>query len=165
MVSIAWKLPEWQEPVPERMPPPASAPPEPTEITLRVSGAKPVRTHGTMIAEASSWAPSTPAWHEVALYRTTDDECALSVRLLKKSAGETDIHHAEIFVSIEDALSWLEEFDPTADLAPDFDASDRSVSTTEIALRSAALRQQVDAVARQWRGLIGELLYRFAQPA
>lgn len=163
MVSVAWTLPEWQEPAAQMLPAVLAAP-EPAEIILRVSGAKPVRTRGTLIVEANSWAPSTPAWHEVALYRTTDEECALSVRLLKKAPGETDVYQAEIFVSIDEALQWLEAFDPSGDLTPDFDASDRSISTTEIALRAAALRQQVDAVARQWRGLLGDLLYRFAQP-
>ncbi len=163
MVSIAWTLSEQQDPAPPPMPV-APVPPEPAELILRVSGAQPVRAHGTLIVEATSWASSTQAWHEVALYRTTDAECALSVRLRKKAPGETDVCQAEIFVSLEDALSWLETFDPTADLTPDFDASDRSVSTTEIALRAAALRQQVDAVSRQWRGLLGDLLYRFAQP-
>ena len=137
---------------------------EPAEVTLRISGGKPLRIVGVMIAEATSWSPSVPAWHEVSLYRTQGQECAASIRMLKKAMGETDIHHAELFASIEDALNWLEEFDPTADLAPDFDASDRRVSTAEIALFSAALRQHADAVTRQWRGLIGELLYRFAQP-
>jgi len=143
-------------------PPPHVA--TPTEVTLRVSGGKPLRIVGVIMAEANSWSPSVPAWHEVTLYRTQGQECAASIRMLKKAMGETDIHHAELFASIEEGLNWLEEFDPTADLVPDFDASDRRVSTAEIALLSAALRQHADAVTRQWRGLLGEVLYRFSQP-
>ncbi|NKE44237.1 hypothetical protein HB662_05575 [Roseomonas frigidaquae] len=167
MVSVAFSLPglpgvSASSPLPAA---PLPQPVEPSDITLRVSGGKPLRMRGVMLAEATSWAPSIPAWHEVALYRTADGDCALAVRMLKKSSGETDIHHAEIFKTMEDALSWLEQFDPTADLAPEFDASDRRISTVDIALMAAALRQKADAVTRQWRGLLGELLYRFALPA
>lgn len=137
---------------------------EPQEITLQVSGGKPLRIEGLMIAEATSWSPSVPAWHELAIYRTTGTECAASVRTLKKTVGETDVHRAELFATVDDALDWLEAFDPISDLSPGFVASDRRISTAEIALLSAALRQQADAVTRQWRGLVGELLYRFAQP-
>jgi len=133
------------------------------EIILRVSGGKPLRFAGPMVAEATSCSPAGPAWHEVALYRTQGPEWVVCVRMLKKAMGETDIHHARLFGAFDDALAWLEQFDPTADLAPGFDASDRRVSTAEIALLAAALRQHADAVARQWRGLLGELLYRCAQ--
>ncbi|MGK7867648.1 hypothetical protein [Falsiroseomonas sp. E2-1-a20] len=167
MVLVAVSLPGVPGVSPSASLPAAALPPtsEPTEITLRVSGGKPLRTRGVMVAEASSWAPSIPAWHEVSLYQTVDGDCALAVRMLKKAGSEPDIHHAEIFRTLEDALSWLERFDPTADLASDFDASDRRISTVEIALMAAALRQRADAVTRQWRCLIGELLYRFAVPA
>ncbi len=134
----------------------------PAEHVLRVCGAKPLRIHGVILAEAHSWSPAVPAWHEVALFRTEGRECAVALRMRKKAVGEADIHHAEIFASLDEALEWLEAFDPTSGLAPGFDASDRRVSTAEIALASAALRQQADAVTRQWRGLLGELLYRFA---
>ncbi len=156
MVSVALQWPGRAAVEAPRMP-------EPVDIALRVSGGKPLRATGVLMAEATSWSPSVSAWHEVALYRCDRDECAASVRMLKKAVGETDIHHAELFTTIGDALNWLEAFDPTADLAPDFDAADRRVNTVEIALRSAALRQDADAITRQWRGLLGELLYRFAR--
>jgi hypothetical protein len=165
MVSFTLQMPASPAHDALRMAAPARLVPEPQEITLRVSGGKPLRFDGLMMIEATSWSPSVPTWHEVALYRTAGTEWAASVRVLKKPIGETDIHHAELFVSVDDALNWLEAFDPIADLSPNFDASDRRVSTAEIALLSASLRQHADAVTKQWRGLIGELLYRFAQTA
>lgn len=136
----------------------------PAEHVLRVCGAKPLRIQAVILAESTSWSPTVPAWHEVALFHTQGRECAVAVRMRKKALGEADIHHAELFATLDEALEWLEAFDPTAGLAPGFDASDRRVSTAEIALASAALRQQADAVTRQWRGLLGELLYRFGPP-
>jgi hypothetical protein len=61
---------------------------------------------------------------------------------------------------LDAALGWLQAFDPTADLGADIDASDRRVSTTDIALRAAALRQRADRIELQYRSMIGELLYR-----
>jgi hypothetical protein len=129
-------------------------------ITLQVSGGKPVRLRGQVLAEGQSWSPGTVAWHEVTLYRTDAAEIAVAVRTLRKARGETDVHRAELFPTLADALSWLEEFDPTQDLSVDLDASDRALSTIEIALRAAALRGRADEVARQWRALLGELLFR-----
>jgi hypothetical protein len=129
-------------------------------VVLQVSGGKPLRLRGITLAEGQSWAPGTVAWHEVTLYRADTDEVAVAVRTLRKAPGETDIHRAELFPTLGDALSWLEQFDPTQDLSVDLDASDRALSAIEIALRAAALRGRADEVARQWRALLGELLFR-----
>jgi hypothetical protein len=134
-------------------------------IALQVSGGKPLRLRGTLLAEGNSWAPGTVAWQEVTLFRTDGGEIALAVRTLRKARGETDIHHAELFPTLGDALSWLEEFDPAQDLSVDLDASDRALSAVEIALRAAALRGRADEVARQWRALLGEMLFRLGAGA
>jgi hypothetical protein len=133
---------------------------EAASVALQVSGGKPLRLRGVLLAEGNSWAPGTVAWHEVALWRCEDSEVAVAVRTLRKAQGETDIHRAELFPNLADALGWLEEFDPTADLSVDLDASDRALSAIEIALRAAALRGRADEVARQWRALLGEMLFR-----
>jgi hypothetical protein len=119
-----------------------------------------VRLRGVLLAEGNSWAPGTVAWHEVALWRCEEGEVAVAVRTLRKAQGETDMHRAELFPNLTDALGWLEEFDPTQDLSADLDASDRALSAIEIALRAAALRGRADEVARQWRALLGEMLFR-----
>jgi hypothetical protein len=54
----------------------------------------------------------------------------------------------------------LQAFNPTADLDADIDSSDRRISTTDIALRPATLRQYADRVEQHYRVIIGELLYR-----
>ncbi len=147
-------------------PPPPPARPTPAEpreaglVTLQVSGGKPLRLRGTLVAEANSWAPGTAAWHEVSAWRCEGREIAVAVRTLLKAEGSADVHRAEIFPSLGEAQAWLEEFDPIADLPVDLDASDRRVSAVDIALRAAALRGRADAVARQWRALLGEVLLR-----
>jgi hypothetical protein len=75
--------------------------------------------------------------------------------------GENDLFHACVFPELEQALDWLQSFDPTLGLSIDFDASDRRLSTTDLALRAAALRLRADRVGVHYRAMIGDLLYRF----
>jgi hypothetical protein len=140
----------------------ATTPPAlPTDpVALPVSGGKPLHIQGRRLAEGHSWSHGTPAWHEVALWACNSGEVAVALRTLRKARGSQDIHRAELFPRIADAVAWLEEFDPTQDLAVEFDPSDRSQTTIAVTLRAAALRAQADEVARQWRALLGEFLYR-----
>ena len=130
------------------------------EVVLKVSGGKPLRMRARLLAEGTTWAVGTAAWNEVALYQRDQGDIAVSIKTFKKSSAETDVFHAEVFPNFEEACSFLESFDPSADLTAGIDASDRSVSGAEIALRAAALRQKADDVVRRYRALVGELLFR-----
>lgn len=134
-------------------------------VTLRVSGGKPMHLRAELLAEGTSWTVGAPAWHEVALYQRGSGDCAMSLKVCRgpggdAPGGDSDLFYARIFPALDEALGWLQDFDPTADLGADIDASDRRISTTDIALRAAALRQRTDRVRLQYRALIGELLYR-----
>lgn len=129
-------------------------------VSLRVSGGKPMRLRAQALAEGNSWRLGTHAWHEVQMFRRDTGEYVVGIKCFKKAAGDADIFHAELFPNLEEAVAFLEGFDPTADLSVDIDASDRSVSAAEIALKAAALRQRADEITRQWRALVGEMLYR-----
>jgi len=160
MVSVALAVQPPERNHPDRPPVESLHPAEPGLIALRVSGGKPLRIRGTLLAEGHSWATGTVAWHEVALWRRDGGEVAVAVRTLRKAANEADVYRAELFPNLPEALGWLEGFDPTADLSPDFDPNDRSLSALEVALRAAALRGRAEEVARQWRALLGEMLFR-----
>ncbi len=128
-------------------------------VTLRVSGAKPVRLRGRLLAEGRSHAAGGVAWHEVALWQLDgSQEVAVALRTRHAEASAADVHRAELFPELAEALDWLEGFDPL-DLDVDLDASDRRLSAVEVALRAAALRARAEAVTRAWRGLLGEVLY------
>lgn len=129
-------------------------------VTLRQSGGKPIHVQAELIAECSSWWPGAPAWHELALYRRDNGEFAVGIRTCRTPMGGSDAYHARLFPDQEAALAWLQALDPTADLGADIDSSDRRISTTDIALRAATLRQQADRVEHQYRAMIGELFYR-----
>jgi hypothetical protein len=147
---------------PQTLMPDTLLPPDGGEgvVTLRISGGKPIRMRAELLAEASSWTAGATTWHELALYRRETAGFAVGITTCRGTAGTGSVCHARTFPDLDAALTWLEEFDPTADLDVDIDASDRSISTAEIALRGAALRQRADRLVLQYRSMIGELLYR-----
>jgi hypothetical protein len=151
MVSVAFAT--------ERGSTAADAAPE-APVTLRISGGKPLRLRATLLAEGNSWAPGTPLWHEVALWRREGGEIVVSAKTLRKGQGESDTYRAELFANAAEALDWLEDFDPLADMTVDLDPSDRSISALDIALRAASLRGRAEEITRQWRALLGEMLFR-----
>lgn len=140
--------------------PAAMLPAPPAPVTLRMAGGKPIRLLASLLVEASSWTPGAAMWQEMELYRTEAGEYAVSLKTCRGPGGGNDLFHAHVFPGLEPALAWLQDFDPTADLGVDLDVSDRRISTTDIALRAAALRQRADRVALQYRSMIGELLFR-----
>jgi hypothetical protein len=94
------------------------------------------------------------------VYRWLPADFSVGIKTCRTLIGAGDVFHARIFPDLDAALGWLQAFNPTADLDADIDSSDRSISTTDIALRAATLRQQTDRVEQQYRVMIGELLYR-----
>ncbi len=146
-------------------PAPRSIKRKPQSVTLQVSGGRPLRLRGELLAEGNSWCRGTEAWHEVALYRREQEEVAVAIRTFRKAEGSADIHRAELFPNLDEAMAWLIAFDPTADLQVDLDCADRAVSTVMITLRAATLRQRADAVARQYHALLGEMLLQLDQGA
>ena len=129
-------------------------------VTLRLSGGKPMHMRAELLAECSSWSAGAPAWHELALYHRDAADFAVGLKTCRGPMGGSDVFHARVFADLDAALGWVQSFDPTADLGADIDSSDRRISTTDIALRAATLRQQADRVEQQYRAMVGELLYR-----
>jgi len=140
--------------------PVALSKPRDNTVTLRVSGSRPIRMCGELLAECSSWSPGAPAWHELVVYRRQTEDFAAGIKTCHGSRDGAEVFHARIFPDLNAALGWLQAFNPTADLGADIDSSDRRISTTDIALRAATLRQRTDRVEQQYRVMIGELLYR-----
>lgn len=132
---------------------------EPRPVALRVSGAKPLRFEGRLLVEGHARAPASTIWHEVAVWQLETREIALAIHTLRRDDGAADVHRAEMFPDLREALDWLEGFDPLADLPVDFDAADRRISTVEVTLRAAALRGRAEVVMREWRALVGDVLF------
>lgn len=128
-------------------------------VTLRVSGGKPLRLRGRRLVEGRARAAGSCLWHDLALWQLDGREVAVALRTTRPDGEAADVHRAELFPEIGEALEWLEAFDPLVDLAVDFDAADRRLSAVEVALRAAALRGRAEMVAREWRALLGDVLF------
>jgi hypothetical protein len=129
-------------------------------VVLRNMGSKPLRLRAEMLAEGGNNMPGSECWHEIAIYGTETGQVAVALRLLRAAAGDIGVHRAQIFEDIDAAATWLEQFDTSADLAPDFDVADRRQSTATVVLKAASLRERAERLDRAYRGLLGELLYR-----
>ncbi len=128
-------------------------------LVLRVSGGKPLHLRGRLLIEGSSRQGNGGAWHEIALYHEVAGRYAVAIRSCRPTPGDACVHRADCFASLDDAVSYLEAFDPSGDLAADIDAADPHTNAAAIALQAATLRQRMDAVTRQYRSLLGEMLY------
>jgi hypothetical protein len=126
-------------------------------IALRVTGGKPLRFRGELLAEASSRRGAAPAWHDISIYRCENGDFAASLRL-RGTPTETD--RAARFPGLEALETWLEAFDPTADLQIGFDVADPALTGTTLAVKAASLRDRAEDLRRAYQALIGELLYR-----
>jgi hypothetical protein len=133
---------------------------DPNSVALRNSGGKPVRVAGELIAEGSSRSGNGASWHELAIYRAPSGKFAVAIKFLRDHGAGCGVHRARLFDDIESASSWLEEFDPSFDISADFDVSDRSISAATMALKAAWLRDCADRLQREYRSLVGELLFR-----
>jgi hypothetical protein len=129
-------------------------------LLLRNVGGKPLRLRAELLAEGSNRAPEAACWHEVAVYRTDVGQTAVALRFMRPGGAENGVHRARVFEDMDAAATWLEGFDPAADLSADFDVSDTRISTARIALKAAALRDRAERLDRAYRGLIGEVLFR-----
>ncbi len=129
-------------------------------VVLRNSGGKPVRLHAELMAEGSSRYQGSMLWHELAIYRAEDGAVAVAVRFMAASGTEAGVHRALLFDTADAAANWLETFDPAFDLSADFDVSDTRVSVAAVALKAASLRDRAERLTREYRVLVGEVLFR-----
>jgi hypothetical protein len=129
-------------------------------IVLRNSGGKPLRVQGILIAEGSSRGPHSTAWHEIAIYRVASGGVAVAIRFLGASGAACGVHRARLFDSTDEACGWLESFEPAFDLGADFDVSDARASSAAVSLKAAALRDRAERLEREYRALVGEVLFR-----
>lgn len=134
------------------------ASPDVTTVLLRNVGGKPLRVRAELLAEGRSRDGDQAMWHEVAIYRTDVGQIAVALRFMRRGA-DVGIHRARLFDGLDAAATWLEQFDPSADLSADFDVSDNRLSAASVALKAASLRERAERLDRAYRGLVGEILF------
>ncbi len=126
---------------------------------LRRTGGRPVRFAGVELCTAMSFGPGAPFWYEVNIFRTHDQQFVVDVRHFTKRDGEQDRFSVFTTASFEDAIQVLETYEPAADIRVDLPVDDESVPLAELGLHAASLRLKIGEARRQFRTLVGEILY------
>jgi hypothetical protein len=128
-------------------------------VTLRRTGERPLSFEGVEICSAMSYMPGTPLWYEINVYRTTSDSFVANVRMFTKSDNDKDRFSAYEASSFDEALFWLEGYNPAEDIRADLPLDSDEISVIELGLKAAAVRMRLSEARRQYRDLLGEVFY------
>ena len=128
-------------------------------LTLKRSGLRPLAFDGVLIAEASSHTLGTRMWYEINLYRNDAGGYVAEIKLYMKPIEQKDICRVEAFADLEGLMTWLETYDPSDDAVVDLVTTDGDQPLATAALAAVRLRQMIDEARREFRFLVGELLY------
>jgi hypothetical protein len=128
-------------------------------FTLRRSGGRPLSFAGVELCSAMSYEPGTPLWYEINVYRTASRTYVANVKMFSKSEDEKDRHAAHEADSFEEALYWLENYEPAGDIRADLPFDNPSVPVIELGIKAAVVSMKLSEARRQYRDLVGEVLY------
>jgi hypothetical protein len=125
---------------------------------LRRDGLSPCVFEGRLIAEASSVAPGSRLWYELAAYARTEGGYVASLKVFKKAVAEKDIFWARTFQTVAELLAYFETHDPARDVTAPDDLTDARLATVEAMIGAVALRQRIDEARSEYHSAAGELL-------
>lgn len=141
---------------------PAPAQPSAAPQTLPRTGARPLRFNGVGLCMAMSYTPGQPLWYEINVYRTVDQTFVVDVRCFTTSEDEQDRFTVFEATTFDDVMEILESYEPASDLRTSVDPSEESLSGAQLALAALALRTRIEEARRQYRGLVGQVLYELS---
>lgn len=124
-----------------------------------------MRFLGRLIARHQGPAGEAALWHDLALYRTANAGFAVEI-VANLPRGDTSHPmrcHAEMFDTLDGALTMLETHDPCRDICPGLSAPapaliDPAVSPVRLAFLAAALQSACHDIGRRYRIAVGAFL-------
>jgi hypothetical protein len=128
-------------------------------FTLRRSGARPMSFIGSELCSSMSYEPGTPLWYEISVYRTSSRSFVANVKMFSKNEDEKDRFSAYEAESFDEALAWLESYEPANDIRIDLPFDDPGLPAVELGIRAAAASMRLAEARRQYRDLVGEVLF------
>jgi hypothetical protein len=135
----------------------ASAPDGPRAFTLRRTGKKALRFAGWRMVEAVGSGDQASMWYDLTLYRS--DAGAIIVELIarRRLLDEQDLSHVEVFGSLREAASWLEDY-PCGNEVPIPAALAAGQGPMAAAiLHSVQLRQRIGRIADDYHCLLSDV--------
>jgi hypothetical protein len=135
---------------------------QPGLVTLKRVGARPLSFNGTELCMAMSFVPGAPFWYEVNVYRTDAQGFVVAIKQFFRDENETDFVRAWEFEDFDGAMAHLEAYDPADDIRVDIDPS-AEMTLPELAAHALALRARAAEARRQFKALVGEILFDLEQ--
>ena len=132
---------------------------EGTRYRLMRSGARPIAFTGSELGMAMSFLPECPYWYEINLYRTTEMDFVVAIRLFHQSEEKEDTVEAWRVDTLEEALWQIESYDAAQDVGfhPPVEGTPESPAALyEMAL---SLRARIAAARHHYASLAGEFLH------
>ncbi len=130
---------------------------------LKRTGRRPLLFNGQTIATLCGVTPALPFWYELNVHRTVIGSYVTDVRLFHKSPDHHDLFWVEEHDEMDGVVAYLERYDPSGDISVPREMATRAGSAAELALRTARLQMQVDAITQHYRALVGELLHTLSK--
>ena len=131
-------------------------------VTLKRVGARPLSFNGTELCMAMSFVPGAPFWYEINVFRTDAQGFVVAIKQFFRDENESDLVHAWEFEDFDGAMAHLETYDPADDIRVDIDPS-ADMTLPEMAAHALALRARAAEARRQFRTLVGKILYDLEQ--
>lgn len=126
---------------------------------IKRAGARPLAFKGSELAMAMSYTPTLPYWYEINIYRTTNNNFVVAIKLFFQSEDEQDTAHAWRVDSLEEALTHIESYDAAQDVRVQPIAADAEMSAAELAAYAAQLRAEMLASRRHYASLAGQFFH------
>ncbi len=138
-------------------------------IRLRRDGQPPLRFVGRLIDRHQAPVDGDTLQHDLALYLTAAPGFAVEI-VARAARGDRSYPvrcHADLFDTLDGALTRLETHDPSRDICPGLSApapafTDPAVSPARLALQAAALQSACQDISRRYGVAVGALLARIA---
>lgn len=125
---------------------------------LRRTGLRPLSVHGATIATVCGVTSALPYWYELNVHRTAPGAYLSDVRLFRKDSDQADLFRVEEHADLDALVAYLEDYDPSGDLAPAADMLDGATSNAALALRTARLQIEINRITEHYRATVCQLL-------
>ncbi|MEM6413385.1 MAG: hypothetical protein AAF720_01870 [Pseudomonadota bacterium] len=134
--------------------------PQVESFRLKQTGARSITFDGYELCSSMSYVVGPPLWYELNIYQTDSQGFLIGIKMFTKNEDEGDIHRVLEASSLDDVAHILENYDPAFDIdASSVRVDDDTISMAELSLAAVRLRQRIEEARRQFKDLVGEILY------
>ncbi|MGF1500980.1 MAG: hypothetical protein ACFBSD_04110 [Paracoccaceae bacterium] len=133
-----------------------------SEFLIKRSGQRPLQFDGIELCMAMSYIPNSEYWYEINVYRRSEQDFVLAIRIFFESVDERDRVRAWECATFDEVLKRLENYDAAEDIRVEISADTTALSVPDLAAQSYFWRARATAARQQFAGLVGEILHELS---